>query len=291
MSAIKILSQRKVASGILTRLSFKSQVLNSTTTTSIYIPKSAPGSSAKPALYWLSGLTCTDENFVEKAGAFHSASKHSLSLVIPDTSPRGDGVPNDEAYDLGQGAGFYLNATEDPWKEHYQMYDYITKELPEVLANSEFNICKNYRSISGHSMGGHGALTIAMKDEGKSYASVSAFAPIVAPAQVDWGKKAFTNYLGSVENGAKEYDATNLLLENGPFPELGTILIDQGTDDEFLDNQLKTELFENACKQVGQSKQINMRDGYDHSYFFILSFIDEHIQHASKAIKARMMNQ
>ena len=171
------------------------------------------------------------------------------------------------------------------------MYDYITKELPEVLANSEFNICKNYRSISGHSMGGHGALTIAMKDEGKSYASVSAFAPIVAPAQVDWGKKAFTNYLGSVENGAKEYDATNLLLENGPFPELGTILIDQGTDDEFLDNQLKTELFENACKQVGQSKQINMRDGYDHSYFFILSFIDEHIQHASKAIKARMMNQ
>ncbi|MCI4665743.1 MAG: S-formylglutathione hydrolase [Neomegalonema sp.] len=248
---------------------------------SIYLPPRA-AQGPVPALYWLSGLTCTDQNFVTKAGAQQYAAAHGVAIIAPDTSPRGDDVADDPegAYDFGLGAGFYLNATEAPFAKHYRMYDYIVSELPAVI-NAAYPIDGGRIGIFGHSMGGHGALTIALKNPG-AYRSVSAFAPIVAPSRVPWGEKAFRGYLGEDRAGWAAYDATELIAEAA---ERLPLLIDQGEADQFLENQLKPELLEKACAEHGHPLTLRRRPGYDHSYFFIASFIGDHIAHHAAALK------
>lgn len=228
-----------------------------------------------PVLYWLSGLTATDENFMQKAGAQRVAAELGLILVTPDTSPRGESVPDDpdSAYDLGHGAGFYLNATQAPWAEHYRMYDYIVKELPALIQN-HFPVDAQRQGISGHSMGGHGALTIALKNPDQ-YRSVSAFAPIVAPSKCPWGQKAFSHYLGSDQSRWAQYDACELVAAASHHLPM---LIDQGSVDEFIENQLMPGLFLDACSKAGYPLRYNLRDGYDHSYYFIASLIEEHLR-------------
>ena len=238
----------------------------------IYLPKTARQGKKCPVLYWLSGLTCNEQNFITKASAQRYADEYGLIVVTPDTSPRGDDVPNDPAYDLGQGAGFYLNATQQPWSTHYRMYDYIVDELP-ALIEKHFSTNEK-RSISGHSMGGHGALTLALRNPGR-YCSVSAFSPIVAPSQVPWGIKAFTAYLGEDQDTWKRYDAVSLIQAGHQPPPL---LIDQGDTDEFLEPQLKPQLLSEACQLSGYPLALNLRPGFDHSYYFISSFIGEHIR-------------
>lgn len=238
-----------------------------------------------PVLFWLSGLTCDDTNFANKAGsrAFYRAEQENIALVMPDTSPRGDGVPNVDSYDMGIGAGFYVNATEEPYKKNYQMYSYVTKELPELLATEFSGLgSKGLKSITGHSMGGHGALTIALREQSE-WVSVSAFAPICNPTKVPWGEKAFNAYLGSVEAGTA-HDATWLLTEKSVFDE---ILIDQGTADEFLDNQLTTQALSQSAEKVGQKLTVNMRDGFDHSYHFIAAFIEDHVAFHANKLRAK----
>lgn len=226
-----------------------------------------------PLLTWLSGLTCTEENFLTKAGAQRVASELGVALLIPDTSPRGEDIPDSDDYDFGQGAGFYVNATEDPWTKNYRMYDYVVHELQEILDGHPVDIDR--QGIFGHSMGGHGALTLHLKNQ-HLYKTVSAFSPIVAPSQVPWGEKAFTGYLGEDRTFWQQYDACELVLRE---PSGATILIDQGSEDDFLANQLVPKKFEDACRQSGQSLNLRMQDGYDHSYYFIASFIEDHIRH------------
>ena len=250
----------------------------------VYLPPAALKGEACPLLTWLSGLTCTEQNFITKAGAQQFAAEHGLILIAPDTSPRGDGVPNDPAYDLGQGAGFYLNATEAPWATNFRMEDYVVDELPEVVATvlAQQGVKTTGRQgIFGHSMGGHGALTLALRHPGK-YHSVSAFAPIVAPSAVPWGQKVFTAYLG--DDRAKWLAHDTVALIPGAKERL-PILVDQGADDEFL-SQLKPELLKAACEQVGHPFTLNLRPGYDHSYYFIASFMGEHMAHHAAALKA-----
>ena len=238
------------------------------------------GTGRKPVLFWLSGLTCNWENFTTKAGAQRYAAEHGVIIVAPDTSPRGDEVPDDSAYDFGHGAGFYVNATQSPWSRHYRMYDYITRELPFIVQeNFEADMLR--AGIFGHSMGGHGALTIAMR-EPDSYKSVSAFAPIVAPSEVPWGHKALGRYLGEDRDAWAEHDATSLVLTRGWD---GDILIDQGTADAFLEEQLRPEIFADACVKSGVKLDLRMQPGYDHSYYFIASFIGEHIAWHAKRLK------
>lgn len=244
----------------------------------VYLPPQA-AQRACPVLYWLSGLTCTEQNFVTKAGAQQYAAEHGLILIAPDTSPRGDGVADDDAYDLGKGAGFYLNATAEPWAAHYRMYDYIVDELPKLV--EEHLPTSGKAAIAGHSMGGHGALVIALRNP-ERFVSVSCFAPIVNPSDVPWGQKAFRAYLGEERANWDAYDATRLLADGArPFP----ILIDQGSADPFLPEQLQPTRFESACHRVGQTLELRNQEGYDHSYFFIASFIGEHI-----AFHARHLN-
>ena len=247
----------------------------------MYLPPQAAHSNV-PALYWLSGLTCTDDNFRVKAGAQRYAAEHGIALIIPDTSPRGDSVPDvPEHYDLGQGAGFYVNAVQPPWDKHFRMYDYVVEELPH-LVEMHLPLIPGVKSISGHSMGGHGALIAALKNPG-AYRSVSAFAPICHPLNGAWGKGCFTAYLG--ENAAlwEAYDATCLIQAGAHLPE---ILIDQGTADEFLvEGQLQPEAFQAACLQAEQPLSLRMQDGYDHSYHFIATFIGEHIAWHAKALR------
>jgi S-formylglutathione hydrolase len=240
---------------------------------SLYLPPGAREASV-PVLYWLSGLTCTDENFVHKAGAQRYAAEHGVAIVAPDTSPRGEGVPDDPegAWDFGLGAGFYVNATEAPWSRHYRMYDYITEELPALLA-AEFPVDIELASIFGHSMGGHGALVIALRNPAH-YQSVSAFAPIVAPTRCPWGEKALGHYLGPDREAWKNYD-TCALIEAGALQL--PMLVDQGDADAFLDIQLRTELLEAACEATGYEATVRRQPGYDHSYYFISSFIGSHI--------------
>lgn len=243
-------------------------------------PKEIHGKGPYPVLYWLSGLTCTEENFITKAGAQRAAAELGLVIVAPDTSPRGEGVPDDAegAYDFGLGAGFYLNATQEPWSRHYKMYDYVTKELP-ALVEREFPADASRVGVFGHSMGGHGALTIHLKNQ-KKFKTCSAFAPIVAPSQVPWGKKAFSNYLGSDETAWADYDATMLVAKS---PSKADILIDQGTADNFLDEQLKPDLFADAATRAGQKFTLRMQEGYDHSYYFIATFMEDHLRwHAER---------
>lgn len=257
----------------------QSETLSCPMTFGIYLPPQAEKGPC-PVIYWLSGLTCTEQNFITKAGAQRYAAEHGVIIVAPDTSPRGEGVANDEAYDMGQGAGFYLNATREPWAKHFRMYDYIVKELPALI---EANFpATDARSIFGHSMGGHGALTIAMKNPGR-YRSVSAFSPIVAPSQVPWGQKAFTGYLGDDREAWKQYDATELVASN--LSERLVLMVDQGQGDEFLETQLKPELLKAACEKAGHPLNLRLLPGYDHSYYFMASFIGEHIAHHARALR------
>ena len=236
----------------------------------VFVPKQARHASC-PVLYWLSGLTCNEQNFITKAGAQRHAAEHGIILVAPDTSPRGDDVADADGYDLGQGAGFYLNATQAPWAAHYRMHDYVVDELP-ALVEAHFP-ASDARAISGHSMGGHGALVLALRNPGR-YRSVSAFAPIVAPSQVPWGEQAFTAYLGEERAQWAQWDAVELIANAS---ERLPLLVDQGGDDEFLDAQLRPQLLRAACERAGHPLQLRLHPGYDHSYYFISSFIGDHI--------------
>src|SRR5690606_8647458 len=253
-------------------------VLDCDMTVGVSCPPQA-GQGPCPVLYWLSGLTCNEQNFITKAGAQRYAAEHGIILVAPDTSPRGEGVANDEAYDLGQGAGFYVNATREPWVKHYRMYDYIVDELPAWVEADP--AASDVRAISGHSMGGHGALVAALRNPGR-YRSVSAFSPIVAPSQVPWGEKAFTAYLGDDREAWKAWDATVLVASAS---ERLPLLIDQGDADEFLAEQLRPELLRAACEAAGHPLQLRLQPGHDHSYYFIASFIGEHVAHHARALK------
>jgi S-formylglutathione hydrolase len=245
----------------------------------VYLPPQA-ATQKLPVLYWLSGLTCTEQNFITKAGAQRYAAEHGVILVAPDTSPRGDDVADADGYDLGQGAGFYVNATQGPWAMHYRMCDYIVDELP-ALIEANFPVTES-RGISGHSMGGHGALVIALRNPGR-YRSVSAFSPIVAPSQVPWGQKALAAYLGEDRDSWSAWDATALVANA---QERLPLLVDQGDVDEFLVAQLKPELLQAACAAAGHPLELRMQPGYDHSYYFIQSFIGEHIAYHAKALNA-----
>jgi S-formylglutathione hydrolase len=238
----------------------------------LYLPPQAE-SGPVPVLYWLSGLTCTEENFTIKSGAQRYAAELGIALVAPDTSPRGLGLPGEDAdWDLGTGAGFYVNATEPPWAGHYNMYDYVACELP-ALVESAFPVIADRRSVSGHSMGGHGALIVALKNPGM-FRSVSAFAPICAPMDCPWGQKAFTHYLGEDRSAWEAWDATRLVRRGGHDIAL---MVDQGDADEWLEEQLKPGLLREACEQADQTLTLRMQPGYDHGYFFVSTFIGEHL--------------
>ena len=255
-----------------------STTLGCTMRFAVYLPPQAERATL-PVLYWLSGLTCNEQNFITKAGAQRYAAEHGVILVAPDTSPRGDDVADADGYDLGKGAGFYVDATQAPWATHYRMYDYVVNELP-ALIEAQFPVT-GARAISGHSMGGHGALVIALKNPGR-YRSVSAFSPIVAPSQVPWGEKAFGAYLGDDRAAWRAFDAT-ALVETAT--ERLPLLIDQGDADEFLESQLRPQLLKAACEAAGHPIELRMQPGYDHSYYFIQSFIGEHIAHHAKALR------
>ncbi len=249
----------------------------------IFLPPQVIGDKAieqaakVPVLYWLSGLTCTDENFMQKAGAFRKAAELGIAIVAPDTSPRGEGIADDEngAYDLGLGAGFYLNATEQPWADHYRMYDYVVEELP-ALIEANFPV-SDKRAISGHSMGGHGALTISLKNPDR-YTSASAFSPICHPLECPWGQKAFSAYLGNEQSTWQKYDASMLMTQAVNKSQQVPTLVDQGSADNFLAEQLNPASLEHAAKVSDYPLQLNMQEGYDHSYFFISSFIEQHLE-------------
>lgn len=240
----------------------------------IFLPPQASETHKVPVVYWLSGLTCTDENFMQKAGAHRIAAELGIALVAPDTSPRGDNVPDDPdgVYDFGLGAGFYVNATEEPWATNYRMYDYVVQELPELIEDV-FPVT-GQRAISGHSMGGHGALTIALKNAGR-YVSASAFSPIVNPMNCPWGQKAFSHYLGNDKKSWSEYDTCALI---GDAEQHIDLLIDQGENDDFLESQLKTDRLKEAAETASFPLTIRMQPGYDHSYYFIASFIEDHLK-------------
>jgi S-formylglutathione hydrolase len=247
---------------------------------SVFVPPG--GAAGRPVLYWLSGLTCTWENFTAKAGAQRYAAEQDVVIVCPDTSPRGDGVPDAaDEYDFGKGAGFYVNATQEPWSKHYRMYDYVVEDLPAVI-EPMLGVDGGARGIFGHSMGGHGALSLALRHP-ERYRSVSAFAPIVAPTEVPWGYKALGRYLGPDRAAWAAHDACALIEERG-WP--GDILVDQGDADNFLEEQLKPQLFAAACTKAGVALELRMQPGYDHSYYFIASFIGDHIAWHAKRLKA-----
>ena len=256
----------------------RSEVLGCDMTVGVYLPPQVEQGPC-PVLYWLSGLTCTEQNFITKAGAQRYAAEHGIILVAPDTSPRGEDVADAEGYDLGKGAGFYVNATQAPWASHYRMYDYIVDELPAWVEADP--MASDRRAISGHSMGGHGALTIALKNPGR-YRSVSAFSPIVAPTQVPWGQKAFAAYLGDDREAWKAWDTVELVRQAR---EQLPLLVDQGDADEFLQGQLKPELLQAAAAEAGHPLTLRLQPGYDHSYYFIASFIGDHIAHHAVALK------
>ncbi len=272
-ASINLLSENRCFDGTVGFYSHQSQICNSEMRFSIYQPPQASIQSV-PVLYFLSGLTCTEENFTFKAGAQRFAAQYGLMLVVPDTSPRNTGIEGEnEDWDFGSGASFYVDATLAPWKANYQMYSYIVKELPAIIAEN-FPVRADKQGIFGHSMGGHGALVCALRNQ-EQYKSVSALAPIVAPLRSPWVDKAFTKYLGANKEAWKEYDASELVLTaNYQRP----ILIDQGAADQYL-NQLQPHLFEQACKAVNQPLTLRFHPGYDHSYYFIATFIEDHIRH------------
>lgn len=273
---IENLSASKSFGGWHKQYSHQSKTLNCQMRFAIYLPPQVSNGEKVPVLYWLSGLTCTDENFMQKAGALRMAAELGIAIVAPDTSPRGDGVANDEGYDLGQGAGFYVNATQAPWNRHYHMYDYVVNELPQII-EATFPV-SDKRAISGHSMGGHGALTIAMLNP-ERYSSMSAFSPICNPVNAPWGKKAFTAYLGKDKATWHNHDASNLMRRA---TKLIPAKVDQGGSDDFLKEQLKPEALEAAANINNYPLELSIHEGYDHSYYFISSFIEEHLRFHAK---------
>lgn len=280
MEALTLVSSNKCFGGLQKVYSHFSSTLKCTMKFAIFLP---PKSEAAPVplLYWLSGLTCTEQNFIQKAGAQKYASELSLAIVCPDTSPRGCNIEGEEdSWDLGTGAGFYVDATQGKWKENYKMYSYVTKELPSLMEN--FPVDTKRQGIFGHSMGGHGALTCALKNPGM-YKSVSAFAPICNPVDCPWGKKAFSNYLGDDQKAWEEHDATCLVQKYRGPPLM--LLVDQGTEDGFLkDQQLLPERLLEASQKNGVGITLRMQEGYDHSYFFIATFIEDHLKHHAAAL-------
>ncbi|WP_201276975.1 S-formylglutathione hydrolase [Microbulbifer sp. ALW1] len=269
---MELVSKTHCFDGTQCQYSHRSEVLDCDMRFSIFLPSQAEKDQQFPVLYWLSGLTCTDENFSQKAGAQRMAAELGIVLVIPDTSPRGDDVADDAGYDLGKGAGFYVNATQTPWKPHYRMYDYIVDELP-ALVEENFPVSQR-RAISGHSMGGHGALTIALKNP-ERFTSVSAFSPICNPIACPWGEKAFAAYLGEDRATWEEHDASVLI---GRAVEKLPMLVSQGEEDQFLEQQLKPNALKAAAEAAGYPVKIEYHAGYDHSYFFIASFIEQHLR-------------
>jgi S-formylglutathione hydrolase len=283
MSELSLISANKLFGGWQKRFKHQSTSVNCTMHFSVYLPPQAEKNTALPVLYWLSGLTCTDENCVIQAGAQRIAAELGMILVMPDTSPRGEGVSDayDGAYDLGLGAGFYLNATQPPWDSHYQMYDYVVTELP-ALIKANFNV-NSKAAISGHSMGGHGALVIALSNL-QRYTSVSALAPIVNPLNCPWGQKALGHYLGEDKTHWPLYDACCLMAEQAGVLTL-PMLVDQGLADDFLTTQKLTRPLEEVAKKVKYPAEFRYHEGYDHSYFFIASFIEEHLRFHAKYLK------
>jgi len=269
------ISKNKMFGGTQAVYSHRSEVCDCDMRVSVYLPPQALGNDPTPcpAVVWLSGLTCTEDNFTVKAGAQRIAAELGIILIAPDTSPRGDDVPDDkDSYDFAKGAGFYLDATRMPWAKNYQMQTYIRDELTAWMLDN-FPIDKNRIGISGHSMGGHGAITLHLKNP-KLYKTCSAFAPITSPSQVPWGQKAFKGYLGEDESNWAQYDATGLVTN----PSQANILIDQGTYDNFLTEHLRPEIFQAACARSGQATTLRMQEGYDHSYYFIATFIEDHLR-------------
>jgi S-formylglutathione hydrolase len=276
---MKTVSENRAYGGVQGVYTHPSLACDCDMTFGLFLPEQAEDGPV-PVLWYLSGLTCTHENAMVKAGAQRWAAEAGVAMVFPDTSPRGDSVANDAAFDLGQGAGFYVNATRDPWRPHFQMWDYVTDELPDILF-SAFPLAEVAQAITGHSMGGHGALTIAMSFPGR-FRSVSAFAPICNPTASDWGRKQFSAYLGPDESGWAQYDSTLLMRKRG-FD--GPMLIDQGTADQFID-LLKPEAMAEAMAARRQGGAFRMQKGYDHSYFFVSTFIEEHIAFHAAALHA-----
>lgn len=277
---IENISSTKVFGGWHKQYRHQSATLNCTMRFAIYLPPQAEQQNV-PVLYWLSGLTCTDENFMQKAGAQRIAAELGIAIVAPDTSPRGEGVADDKdgAYDFGLGAGFYLNATKPPFDQHYKMYDYVVSELPAII-EAHFPVT-HQRSISGHSMGGHGALTIALKNP-NHFNSVSAFSPISNPMDCPWGIKAFRGYLGDDQQQWQQYDSCELMKNSQQFVPA---LVDQGSNDNFLDEQLKPQALINVAKNKGYPLELRMQSGYDHSYYFIATFIEDHLRFHAKHLK------
>jgi S-formylglutathione hydrolase len=281
MSAIELISEHGCFGGVQRFYKHASRETRGTMKFSVYLPPQAK-SGKVPVLYYLSGLTCTEETFPIKAHAQQSAAEHGIALVSPDTSPREQRLPGDaDSWDFGQGAGFYVDATQAPWSTNYRMYSYVTRELPELVA-AELPVRPEATGIFGHSMGGHGALTCALRNP-QLYKSVSAFAPIANPILAPWGQKAFKNYLGENRDAWKEHDATELVARK-PFPT--PILIDQGSADQFLkDQQLLPEKFSAAAEKAGQKLTLRMQQGYDHGYYFMQSFMADHLKHHAAILK------
>jgi len=276
--ALTLVRQWKCFGGFVKKFKHLSQATRCEMTFSVFLPQIE---TPVPTLYWLSGLTCTDDNFSQKSGAFKYAAAHEIALVMPDTSPRGVKVEGDsDSWDFGVGAGFYVNATEAKWRTNYNMFDYVTEELPALVQRS-FPV-NDRKSVFGHSMGGHGALISYLKCPG-AYESVSAFAPIANPSNCPWGIKAFTGFLGDNKDSWKAYDACELVKEFKG--DRGLIFIDQGKDDEYLEKQLLSQNFEAACREAGHPLKLRYQEGYDHSFFFITTFIEEHIAYHAKILK------
>ncbi|MFN4024978.1 MAG: S-formylglutathione hydrolase [Hyphomonas sp.] len=280
MTDLTQVSAWKSFGGNLTVHDHESALLGCTMRFAVYVPPQAKDGPV-PVLWYLSGLTCTWANMMEKSGVQEHAARHGLMIIAPDTSPRGEDVPDDEAYDLGQGAGFYLTATQEPWARNYKMDQYITGELPALIA-ANFPADMTRQGIFGHSMGGHGAITLHLKHKDR-YKSCSAFSPITSPARVPWGQKAFTAYLGPLSIRWEAYDATELVKER---QSKALILVDTGTADTFLERELKPDIFIEACEKNGQRLDYRLREGYGHDYYFIATFMDEHIAHHAKVLKA-----
>jgi S-formylglutathione hydrolase len=280
MSSIELVSEHGCYGGVQRFYKHASRETRGTMKFSVYLPPQSK-SGKIPVLYYLAGLTCTEETFPIKSHAQQAAAQLGLMLVSPDTSPREPRLPGDaDSWDFGQGAGFYLDATQAPWSTNYRMYSYVTRELPEIVAQY-LPADAAATGIFGHSMGGHGALTIALKNP-SVYKSVSAFSPIAAPMQSPWGKKGFTNYLGANQETWREYDATELVARK-PYP--GLILIDQGTSDQFLKEQLLPEKFKAAAEKAGQKLELRMQPGYDHGYYFMQTFMADHLRHHAGILK------
>lgn len=277
---MKKISEYRCFEGRQLQYTHDSDVLSCEMRFGVFLPPQAE-TRPVPVLYWLSGLTCTDENFTQKAGAQRIAAELGIAIVMPDTSPRGEGVPDDPdgAYDFGLGAGFYLNATESPWSNHYRMYDYVVNELPELI-ETEFPV-SDERAISGHSMGGHGAITVGLKNPGR-YRSISAFSPICHPMDCPWGQKALGNYLGNDRSTWSEYDSVELM-KNAQIQL--PMLVDQGLADNFLAEQLKPETLAAVADETQYPLTLRQHEGYDHSYFFISSFIEDHLRFHAKFLK------